>query len=112
MTALGWSRLHGAATHFPIALLFCAAFFDFLALVLHRSSSRVDYQAIGYWLVILSGLGSFVAVVSGLALTQWKLVGTGSLRQHHLFVWPAFALMVGLATWRSLVGKSRLGLLS
>jgi hypothetical protein len=26
------------------------------------------------------------------------------LFRHHLFVWPAFALIIGLATWRMLVG--------
>jgi hypothetical protein len=30
--------------------------------------------------------------------------GSGSLLRHHLFVWPAFALIVGLGTWRFLVG--------
>jgi uncharacterized membrane protein len=25
--------------------------------------------------------------------------------RHHYFVWPAFALIVGLATWRFLVGR-------
>ena len=31
--------------------------------------------------------------------------GSGLLLRHHLFVWPAFALIVALGTWRSLVGQ-------
>jgi hypothetical protein len=59
---------------------------------------------IGFWLVTLGGLASLAAVVSGLALSNWQIGGTGQLLRHHLFVWPAFALLVGLATWRFLVG--------
>jgi hypothetical protein len=40
------------------------------------------------------------AVLSGLALSKGKLLGTGALAMHHYFVWPAFGLMVGLAVWR------------
>ena len=104
MNSLFWSRLHGGATHFPIALVFGAALFDILSFVYRRSRRRRDFGVIGFWLVILGALGSFGAVFSGLALSKWQIGGTGQLLRHHLFVWPAFALIVGLATWRTLVG--------
>ena len=104
MNSLFWSRLHGGATHFPIALIFAAAVFDTLSFVCRGSRRCRDFGVIGFWLVILGALGSFGAVFSGLALSKWQVGGTGQLLHHHLFVWPAFALIVGLATWRLLVG--------
>src|ERR1051325_2240648 len=105
MDSLFWSRVHGGATHFPIALIFAGALFDTLSLLRGRSASHADFRHLGYWLVILGALGSFGAVVSGLALSKWSFGGTGLVAQHHLFVWPAFALIVGLGTWRFLVGS-------
>jgi uncharacterized membrane protein len=104
MNSLFWSRLHGGVTHFPIALLFGAALFDMLSLVCGGSRQRRDFAVIGFWLVTLGGLASLAAVVSGLALSNWQIGGTGQLLRHHLFVWPAFSLLVGLATRRFLVG--------
>jgi uncharacterized membrane protein len=104
MNSLFWSRMHGGATHFPIALIFAAAFFDALGFFWRKSSRRREFSVLGYWLVILGALGSFGAVFSGLALSKWTIGGTGLVLRHHLFVWPAFALIVGLGTWRFLVG--------
>ena len=42
------------------------------------------------------------AVVSGLVMTKGVLLGHDALRLHHLFAWPAFALIVGIAAWRLL----------
>jgi uncharacterized membrane protein len=105
MNSLFWERAHGGLTHFPIALIFAAALFDALGFVCRRSPKRRDFKALGYWLVIFGALGSFGAVFSGLALTNWTVGGTGTVLRHHLFVWPAFTLIVGLATWRFLVGR-------
>ena len=106
MNSLFWSRLHGGATHFPIALLFGAFFFDALAFVRPGSAKQRDFTIIGYWLVILGALGSLPAVFSGLALAKWTIGGSGQVLRHHLFVWPAFALIIGLASWRFLAGPS------
>ena len=35
-----------------------------------------------------------------LALSKGILLGSGALRFHHLFIWPAFGLLIGLAVWR------------
>jgi uncharacterized membrane protein len=104
MNSLFWSRVHGGATHFPIALILAGALFDTLSLFTRRSARHADFGVLGYWLVILGALGSFGAVVSGLALSKWTVGGTGLVFWHHLFVWPAFALIVALGTWRFLVG--------
>ena len=50
--------------------------------------------------IVLGALGSYAAVASGLIMTKWQVWGHGTLLRHHQFVWPAFALMTGLATWR------------
>jgi uncharacterized membrane protein len=105
MNSLFWERAHGGLTHLPIALIFAAAFFDALAFFYRHSPRRNEFKAIGYWLVIFGALGTFGAVFSGLALSKWTIGGTGTVLRHHLFVWPAFALIVGLATWRFLVGR-------
>jgi uncharacterized membrane protein len=51
---------------------------------------------------------------SGLAASKWNPYGKDLLLQHHLFVWPSFALIVGLATWRVAVrgNLSRLAFLT
>jgi uncharacterized membrane protein len=105
MNSLFWSRRHGGATHFPIALVFGAACFDTLAFVFQHSPKQREFRATGYWLIIIAALGSFGAVFSGLALSKWTFGGTGLVLRHHLFVWPSFALIVGLGAWRFLVGR-------
>jgi uncharacterized membrane protein len=106
MNSLFWARLHGGATHFPIALILGGALFDALAFVMPGSLRKRDFATVGYWLIIAGALGSFGAVFSGLFLAHGAIGGSGSLLRHHLFVWPAFALMIGLGTWRFLVGPT------
>jgi len=50
--------------------------------------------------MLLGALGTVPAVVSGLVMSRGVALGHDTLRLHHLFVWPAFALIVGLAVWR------------
>jgi hypothetical protein len=46
--------------------------------------------------MVLAALGTVPAVLSGLIMTRGVVMGHGLLRLHHLFVWPAFALIVAL----------------
>lgn len=103
ISSIFWMQVHGAITHFPIAFLFGAALFDAIGFLLPVSSKRRSFQFTGYWLLILGGLSSFGAAFSGLAVSRWSVSGTGPLLQHHLFAWPAFALIVGLTSWRVVV---------
>jgi uncharacterized membrane protein len=104
MDSIFWLRVHGGITHFPIALIFGAAFFETIGLLC--SSRQHDFRIAGYWLLVLGGISSFGAVFSGLVLSKWTISGKSLLLQHHLFVWPAFALIVGLTSWRAAVGQS------
>ena len=110
LTSLFWSRAHGGATHFPIALVFASAFFDAIGFYSQSIPRKQQLNATGYFLVILSAFGCLGAVATGLALSQWQVGGTGLMLRHHLVVWPAVALIIGLGTWRCLVRNRPSGL--
>jgi len=93
-----WAKVHGAMTHFPIALTTCSFALDCAGLCLGERARGL--QVAGASTMVLAALGSAAAVASGLVLTRGDVVGHGALRYHHLFVWPAFGLIVALATWR------------
>ena len=100
-----WAKAHGATTHFPLALVLCSGALDAAGFALAGRPAGRDLHAAGYWTMLLGALGTVPAVFSGLLMTKGSLLGHGALRMHHWFVWPAFALIVGLATWRLLVGR-------
>src|SRR5205809_7970138 len=106
MNSLFWERAHGGLTHLPIALIFAAAFFDALAFFCRRAGKRGEFKAIGYWLVIVGGLGSSGAVFSGLVLSKGTSGGTGGVLRHHYCGWAAFTLIVALAPWRRPAGRT------
>lgn len=105
MDTMIWAKAHGATTHFPLALVLCSGALDAAGFVLAGRPIVRDLHAGGYWTMLLGALGTVPAVFSGLLMTKGGLLGHGALRMHHLFVWPAFALIIGLATWRLLVGR-------
>jgi uncharacterized membrane protein len=102
-----WSKLHGASTHFPIAMVLGACAFDVLAVLAWEKPLGRNARVAGRYALVLGALGGILAVVSGLYLTKGDVWGAGQLRWHHRFVWPAFGLMVSAATWR-LVVKNKL----
>ncbi len=107
-----WANLHGGSTHFPIALLPASLLFDSLGSIVRAEDKRRDLHAAGYYALLLGALASFLAVLSGLIITHWQFAGEGLLAQHHLYVWPAFGLLVALGVWRLIVGvrASRVGM--
>lgn len=100
-----WPKLHGATTHFPIALVICSVACDCAGWMWAERPSAAGLHATGYWTMLLAALGSVAAVLSGLVMTHGSVAGHGALRWHHVFVWPSFALLVGLATWRIVGGR-------
>jgi hypothetical protein len=100
-----WAKAHGATTHFPLALALCSGAIDGLGFALAGRPIVRDLHATGYWTMLGGAVGSVPAVFSGLLMTKGTVLGHGALRLHHLFVWPAFALILALATWRVLVGR-------
>lgn len=95
-----WSKLHGASTHFPIALMLVSALCDCLSLALENEEQQRTLRSTATITITLGALGSYVAVATGLIVARGHLWGHGTLLRHHQFVWPAFVLMTGLATWR------------
>ena len=92
--------MHGASTHFPIALLLASVIFDFLAWRSRDESLRRGLHFAGLGLAIAAVLGGFGAVISGLVMTRGEVLGSGYEKYHHFFVWPAFSVCVALVTWR------------
>jgi uncharacterized membrane protein len=99
-----WESLHGASTHFPIALLLAATSFDLAAFA--RPARFGSLHTAGYFSILVAAGGALAAVVSGLVMTRGSLLGGGPLFWHHVFVWPASLLMVGMAVWRIVVGAN------
>jgi len=97
-----WAKMHGATVHFPIALVLCSGALDASGFFFPVLAVRRGLHAAGYWTLLLGAMGTVPAVVSGLIMTKGVKLGHDSLRFHHLFVWPAFALIVGAAAWRVL----------
>lgn len=95
-----WLRMHGGATHFPIALVLASALFDLAGYAVPAGTTRQNLRAAAFHTLIVAALGSVGAVITGLVLSHGQLLGSGSLAKHHWFVWPAFGLVVGLAVWR------------
>ena len=92
-----WAKAHGATTHFPLALALSSVAFDAAGFALARKPVGSDLRAAGYWTMIFGAMGTVPAVLSGLMMTKGTVMGHDALRLHHLFVWPAFALLIGLA---------------
>jgi uncharacterized membrane protein len=98
-----WARMHGGATHFPIALLMISVIFDHAAYWWRDESRRREFRAVGFYSLIVAAAAAPFAVLSGMALSRGTLLGRGLLALHHYFVWPTFGLLIGLAVWRLVV---------
>jgi uncharacterized membrane protein len=95
-----WARMHGGATHFPIALLMVSVVFDHAEFWWRDELRRREFRALGFYSLLIATAAAPFAVLSGIALSKGILLGTGMLALHHYFIWPAFGLLIGLAVWR------------
>jgi uncharacterized membrane protein len=95
-----WARMHGGATHFPIALLMVSVVFDHAAFWWRNELHRREFRAFGFYSLLIAAGASPFAVLSGTVLSKGIVLGTGTLALHHYFVWPAFGLLIGLSVWR------------
>jgi uncharacterized membrane protein len=103
-----WMKLHGATTHFPIALVMASMLLDLAGFLLPDNpdkSRRGGFRSAGFYTLILASLGAVGAVISGLVMTHGKIWGRGDLARHHAFLWPALGLLLALAVWRLVVGN-------
>ena len=95
-----WEQLHGAMTHFPIALLLFSAACDFGSVALKKFAFAYELRKVSFYGLAISAVASIGAVISGIALTKGNMWGRAELGWHHRFIWPAFGLLVALAVWR------------
>jgi uncharacterized membrane protein len=104
-----WARMHGGATHFPLALLAVSVAFDLAGFWWRDELRGREFRSLGFYSLLIAAAASPVAVVSGIALSKGVVWGTGLLALHHYFIWPAFGFLIGLAVWRLVVreGVSR-----
>jgi uncharacterized membrane protein len=96
-----WSKLHGASTHFPIALMLVSALCDGASIVIGSADLRRGLRFTSFVTLLLGTLGSYAAVASGLVVTKGQAWGHATMLRHHQFVWPAFVGMFALAVWRA-----------
>jgi uncharacterized membrane protein len=108
-----WDKLHGAMTHFPIALLLFSTACDFASVTFRKLSFARELRTVSFYGLATAALASLGAVITGIALTKGDLWGRGYFAWHHRFVWPAFGLLMALAVWRLVVrdAMSRAGLI-
>jgi uncharacterized membrane protein len=100
MNQVFWARMHGGATHFPIALLLVSVLFDHAGFWWRDELRRKEFRAFGFYSLLIAAAVAPAAVISGIALSKGVLLGTGLLALHHYFIWPAFGLLIGLGVWR------------
>jgi len=103
MNTTFWARMHGGATHFPIALLMVSVVFDHAGFWWRDELRRREFRVLGFYSLLIAAAASPVAVLSGIVLSKGVLLGTGMLALHHYFIWPAFGLLIGLTVWRLVV---------
>jgi len=95
-----WLRVHGGSTHFPIVLLAVSVLFDVLGFYWPDRSVRRGLHFAGFCAALIGVSFTFVAVASGLLISNWRTLGSGSLLRHHIFVWPVFGISIALVVWR------------
>jgi uncharacterized membrane protein len=107
-----WDKLHGAFTHFPIALVLFSTACDVGSVLLHKRPFARELRSVSIYALAIAALTSVGAVITGIALARGDMWGRGDFAWHHRFVWPAFALLLLLAVWRLVVREaiSRFGL--
>ncbi|HEX4266006.1 MAG TPA: DUF2231 domain-containing protein [Verrucomicrobiae bacterium] len=103
MNQVFWARMHGGATHFPIALIVVSVVFDGAGYFCRNEARGREFRSVGFYSILIAAAASPAAVLSGIALSNGVLLGTGMLALHHYFIWPAFGLLIGLAVWRLVV---------
>jgi uncharacterized membrane protein len=90
-----WYHLHGALTHFPIALAITSFVFDFCAAAFRKPSLR----AAGFWCLLVAALACIPAVATG--FFSANDYGTAkSLVIHRNTSIAAGVLLLVLAAWR------------
>ena len=93
-----WDKLHGAMTHFPIALLLFSTGCDFVSVMLKKLPFARELRSVSLYALAVAALASVGAVISGIALSKgdlWALVilagitDLSGLRSGFWWLWPS-----------------------
>jgi uncharacterized membrane protein len=74
-----WDKLHGAMTHFPIALLMFSTACDFVSVACKKLTFARGLRLVSFYGLAFAALASLGAVVSGIALTKGDMWGTAAI---------------------------------
>src|SRR5208282_6089650 len=72
-----WDKLHGAMTHFPIALLLFSTACDLVSVTFEKLTFARGLRIVSFYGLAVAALASLGAVVSGIALTKGDMWGRG-----------------------------------
>lgn len=99
---ISWQHIHGASTHFPIALLAVSLFFDLGALLFRRP----NWRSAAFYTLLLGAIATIPACLSGLTGGQgwfgnepWT---SGPIYNHRLISLLTSGVALILALWRCL----------
>jgi len=102
MPMLSWPEIHGAVTHFPVALLMAGVAFDLAATVLRKD----EWRTVGFWMLVVAVVMAVPSIVAGL-MTAADLYG-GPARPPDIFylhrnaAFLTSALAAAALAWRVL----------
>lgn len=95
-----WQHLHGASSHFPIALMIASFLFDLGSLLFKRPSWRI----VGFWTLFTSVVVLPMAILSGFTgylgwfgFSKWDAAG---LVLHRNLSLVGAGVLFALAVWR------------
>ena len=101
-----WQHLHGATTHFPIALAIASLAFDLGAVLFKKDV----WRTVGFWLVMGAAVACVPAIASGLyyiyadakGLANVEAMGdVTTVTNHRNVSLVAGSLLIFLALWRA-----------
>ncbi len=108
-----WQHVHGASSHFPIALVIVAVLFELGAVMFKKPAWRI----VGFWAIFTAALLSVPAILSGLTgfLGWFGFTPHGADVSDHVVLHRNVSLVGGgvlilLAAWR--VGREKAGMKS
>src|SRR5205085_11428402 len=105
---MSWPEMHGAVTHFPVALLITAFIYEAGALVLHRPA----WRAASLWMLVAAVVTAVPSLVVGWMTGNQLFSGVG--QPPAVFVWHRAAAFTTsgvallLLLWRA-IARDQLG---
>jgi uncharacterized membrane protein/mono/diheme cytochrome c family protein len=82
---LSWPEIHGALTHFPIALLIMAAAFEIGAWLTKSDRLRNDWRTVSFWMMCGAVLMAVPALITG--YITGRTLFSGPARAPQIFDW-------------------------